>query len=113
RIAGVVALAPVLDLAAAHRRALDGGAVTALLGGGPEAVPDRFAAVDPMRLGGSEPAVRILHGDGDARVPVDLSRAFAAAGFGTLKELPGADHFAVIDPESAVWPDVLRAVRAL
>lgn len=30
-----------------------------------------------------------------------------------LVELPGTDHFALIDPESAVWPQVLEALRSL
>ncbi|MGN6030532.1 MAG: alpha/beta hydrolase [Thermomicrobiales bacterium] len=113
RIAGVLALAPVLDLGEAHRLDLDGGAVAALLGGGPEDYPDRYATADPMRFGGNQPAIHILHGDADGRVPAALSRVYAAHGFGTLEELPGADHFAVIDPESAVWPRVVRGVRAL
>jgi len=113
RIVGALALAPVLDLAEAFRLDLDGGAVAALLGGGPETIPDRYATADPTRIGGSDPPVTILHGDADGRVPVDISRQFAAAGFGVLEVLPGADHFAVIDPESAVWPNVVRAVRAL
>ena len=111
RIAGVVALAPVLDLGEAFRRDLDSGAVTALLGGGPDDLPDRYEAADPMRLGGDAPPVTILHGDTDGRVPIELSRGYAAAGFGTLEELPGADHFAVIDPESAAWPKVVRALQ--
>jgi hypothetical protein len=28
-------------------------------------------------------------------------------------ELPGADHFAVIDPASAAWPTVLDALNLL
>ena len=113
KVLGVVALAPVLDLAEAYRLDLDEGAVLALLDGGPDARPERYDAVDPMRLGGAKPSVTILHGDNDRRVPIGLSRRFASAGFGTLEELPGADHFALIDPESAVWPRVVRAVRLL
>ncbi|MGB3329723.1 MAG: hypothetical protein WBA46_12260, partial [Thermomicrobiales bacterium] len=76
------------------------------------AYPARFDATDPMRIGGATPAVAIVHGDADGRVPVALSRRFAARGFGTLEEVAGADHFAVIDPESAAWPAVVRALRA-
>lgn len=112
-IAGVLALAPVLDLAEAFRRDLDEGAVHALLGGSPEAFPSRYELCDPMRIGGQEPPVAILHGDSDGRVPIDLSRRYAAAGYGTLEEIPGADHFAVIDPESAAWPRVVRTLRRL
>ncbi|MGC4107653.1 MAG: alpha/beta hydrolase [Thermomicrobiales bacterium] len=112
RIVGVLGLAPVVDLAEAYRLDLDGGAVNALLGGGPDAFPERYAVTDLMMIGGRAPSVTILHGDADGRVPVELSRRFAAAGFGTLVELPGADHFAVIDPESAVWPSVVQALRS-
>ncbi|MGC4190733.1 MAG: alpha/beta hydrolase [Thermomicrobiales bacterium] len=112
-VAGVLALAPVLDLAEAYLLDLDIGAVAALLGGGPDDVPERFAATDLMRIGGDAPPVTILHGDADGRVPIGLSRRFATEGFGTLTELPGVDHFAVIDPESAVWPDVVSALESL
>ena len=46
-VTGVVALAPVADLSAAYELDLDGGAVRALLGGGPDDCADRFAAADP------------------------------------------------------------------
>ena len=49
RSAGVLALAPVADLAEAYGLDLDAGAVAALLGGGPDEVPDRYAAADPRR----------------------------------------------------------------
>src|SRR5262245_15689672 len=42
-IAGVVALAPVADLREAYRLDLDRGAVTALLEGGPDEFPERYA----------------------------------------------------------------------
>jgi hypothetical protein len=31
---------------------------------------------------------------------------------GTLRRLPGVDHFAIVDPQSAVWPIVLETVLA-
>ncbi len=58
--AGVVALAPVADLDQAYRLDLDGGAVAALLGGGPETYPARYAAGRPGRpraAGGAAGAV--------------------------------------------------------
>lgn len=112
-IAGVLALAPVTDLAEAFRLDLDGGAVDALMGGGPEAFPERYDCCDPMRIGGHGPLVAILHGDADGRVPIAISRSYAAAGLGILEELPGADHFAVIDPESMAWPFLVRTLRRL
>jgi acetyl esterase/lipase len=111
--AGVLALAPVSDLADAYRLDLDGGAVEALLGGGPDEVPDRYAAADPAVLGRPSPAVVLVHGDDDGRVPVAMSRRYAAAIGARLVELPGADHFSLIDPESAAWPLILDALRSL
>jgi acetyl esterase/lipase len=112
-VAGVVALAPVTDLADAYRLDLDGGAVGAFLGGGPEDVPDRYAAADPAALGAPSASVVVLHGDDDGRVPVDMSRRYAAAPGVRLIELPGTDHFALIDPQSAVWPQIVDALRSL
>jgi acetyl esterase/lipase len=110
----VVALAPVADLRAAYHRNLDGDAVAALLGGGPDEVQDRYAAADPMaRLPLGRRTV-LVHGDRDAQVPVDLSRRYAeaarAAGDAvTLLELSGVDHFQVIDPQSPAWSRVVAA----
>jgi acetyl esterase/lipase len=115
---GVLALAPVADLAAAYQLDLDRGAVAALLGGGPVEFPGRYAAADPMALLPLGVPVVLVHGDRDARVPVEISRRYAAAATAagdqvTLHEWPGVDHFAVIDPESAVWPGIVTAVGRL
>lgn len=112
RTTGVLALAPVLDLAEAYRLDLDGGAVAGLLGGGPDDVPERYAAADPAALGVPGPPVVVLHGDVDRSVPVEMSRRYAAATGSRLVELPGVGHFAVIDPESAAWPAVVAALGA-
>jgi pimeloyl-ACP methyl ester carboxylesterase len=117
-IAGVVALAPVSDLAACHRRRLGDGAAGDLLGGGPEQHPQRYAVADPLRLIPLGVPVRIVHGDADDRVPCEMSRSYAAsaqaAGEDTrLTELPQCGHFEVIDPLSAAWPAVLAAFGAV
>ena len=49
----------------------------------------------------------LVHGSEDDRVPVDYSRAFAAASGTELLELPGVGHFDVIDPRGRPWADVL------
>lgn len=110
---GVVALAPVADLAAAHARDLDQGAVVALLGGDPAALPDRFRYAQPV-LPPTVP-VTVVHGDRDRQVPVDLNRdwvaaARAAGGDVALLTLPGIEHFGVIDPRSSGWPAVVRVI---
>lgn len=102
----VVALAPVCDLAAALDRRLGSDAARAFLGGS-EPQP-----ADPMRLfaDGVTTDVRIVHGVDDEPVPVELSRGFVARHPSvTLTEVPGG-HFELIDPASAQWSTVLRAL---
>lgn len=115
---GVLALAPVADLVTAYQLDLDQGAVAALLGGGPDEQPGRYQAADPMALLPVGVPLVLVHGDRDAQVPTELSRRFAAAARQagddvTLHEWPGVDHFAVIDPESTVWPRIVTAVERL
>jgi dipeptidyl aminopeptidase/acylaminoacyl peptidase len=115
---GVLALAPVADLALAHRLDLGAGAVAALLGGGPADVPDRYAAADPARLLPLRVPSVFVHGLDDRQVPVSVSRAYVAAAERagdrtTLVELPDIDHFALIDPRSGAWSTVLTALTAL
>jgi acetyl esterase/lipase len=107
----VVALAPVSDLLEASRRGLSDHAVHGLLGGAPDDVPDRYAAVDPMGMLPVGVPVLVVHGDADVNVPIDLSDAYvgAAAAAGdavTYHRLGGVDHFDVIDPASAAWQGV-------
>jgi pimeloyl-ACP methyl ester carboxylesterase len=113
--AGVVSLAGVLDLAAAAELDLDDGAAVALLGGDPTTQPERYAVADPLRLVPASVPVALLHGTDDRQVPPVFSRRYAAAaGPGaTLTELPGIEHFGLIDPESAAWPAVLAAIAIL
>jgi acetyl esterase/lipase len=105
----VVALAPVADLSRAHADNLDDGAVAALLGGGPDEHPDRYAATDPARLLGADdqPPITVLHGTDDDRVPAEHSRGLRGV---TLVELPEYGHFELIDPLSTAWPAVLKAL---
>ncbi|MER7008920.1 alpha/beta hydrolase [Dactylosporangium sp. NPDC000555] len=113
-IGGVVALAPVTDLARAYELNLDDGAVADLLGGAPDAVPDAYASADPMANLPSGVRTVVVHGAEDDIVPVELSRdycrsAHQAGDDTTLVELADVEHFAVIDPRSAAWPAVLAA----
>ena len=114
-IARVVALAPVADLRAAARERLGDGAVQALLGGSPDEVPEAYAAADPMTLLGTAPGTAelvVLHGGRDDVVPLSQSRTLADAHPRVDLRVVDADHFDVIDPLSAVWPDVLAAITA-
>jgi acetyl esterase/lipase len=116
RISGVVALAPISDLAACYHAGLSRNAAGELLGGGPEEQPGRYAAADPASLVPLGPPVQIVHGTDDANVPSAMSRRFtahaqAAGDDVVLTELAGRGHFDVIDPISPAWPAVLGAFR--
>jgi acetyl esterase/lipase len=117
-VAGVVALAPVSDLAGCYEAGLDHDAVGDLLGGGPAQQPARYAAADPARLIPLGVPVRIVHGTADDRVPFAMSQSFAARDQAAgdpvqLDVLAGGGHFDVIDPLSAAWPVVLAVFRAV
>jgi acetyl esterase/lipase len=117
-VRGVVALAPVADLIEAYRLDLDAGAVSALLGGGPDEVAERYAAADPAPRPSCQIRRVIIHGVEDRHVPVEMSRRYVATARArgadvTLIELSKVEHFALIDPRSAAWPSVTAALRAL
>ena len=114
----VVGLAPVADLAAAHRLDLDHGAVEALIRRGPEEARGRYAAASPSEMVPLGIPQLIVHGDADDRVPVELSREYVgtAADAGdtvVYDELEGVDHFALIDPTSVAWSKIVRGLDQL
>lgn len=104
----VVSLAGVCDMALAAQQGIGDNAVLEFLGVTRCERPDVYALADPMRRLPTGTPVLLVHGDADDRVPVTLSRnyALAAAAAGDdceLLELAGVDHFALIDPRTAVW----------
>jgi pimeloyl-ACP methyl ester carboxylesterase len=105
---GVVALAPVADLAMADARGLDEDAVPAFLGGPAAGRAD----LDPVRRGSPRVPVTILHGDRDSIVPPALSQSYATrfAPDVDLRLLPSTGHFELIDPLSPAFADLLAAV---
>jgi len=106
---GVLALAPAADLQLAHELALGNGAVAAYLG----TAPARREDLDPQRQATPAMATMLLHGDHDAVVPLRVSKAYHAAHpTVTLRELQ-CGHFALIDPLSAAWPEVVHALEQL
>jgi acetyl esterase/lipase len=109
-VRGVVALAPVADLAEAYQLGLGGGATGQLLGGGPADVPERYAIADPSaNLPIGVPTV-VVHGELDRQVPYQLGRDFAERAGVAFVGLAHSEHFALIDPRSAVWPAVRDAL---
>ncbi|WP_285654080.1 alpha/beta hydrolase [Actinomycetospora sp. NBRC 106375] len=118
RPVGTVSQAGVLDLVAGATQGLGGGAVAQLLGGTPDQVADRYALASPTALVPAAAPVVCVHGDVDGTVPLDQSQRYvtaatAARGDARLRVLPGADHFAVIDPDHAAWAAVRGEVEGL
>ncbi|MEY9962850.1 acetyl esterase/lipase [Streptacidiphilus sp. MAP12-16] len=111
----VVSLAGCASLALTDVWSLGGQAASALLGGGVDDVPERYALADPGALLPLGVPVTLLHGTEDADVPVAMSREYAglaeqAGDPVRLVELPGMEHFGLIDPLSAAWPHLLDAL---
>lgn len=118
RVCAAVSLAGVADLEGGARENLGNGAVEALLGGAPDQVPERYAATSPTALVPLGVPQLLVHGAGDTTVPPQQSSGYArtarAAGDDIdLVEVPGADHFDVIDPGHAAWAAVLERLPQL
>jgi len=104
----VVALAPVLDLVEAERRALGNHATAEFVGARLDENAGAFEAASPAHHLPLGVPMFIVHGTADDRVPHDLSvdysaGAHAAGDAVTLISAEAADHFAVIDPTSDAW----------
>ena len=115
---GLVALAPVADLRRAWELKLSNTVVADLLGGSPQDLPDRYRSASPIELVPLSVAQRVLHGDNDDIVPLEISRRYVAAAKKSgddskLIEVAGAGHFELIDPRSSAWPVVKEAVLEL
>jgi acetyl esterase/lipase len=112
-VTAVVAQAGVLDLRLADELGLSRGVVRRFLGGGPDAVPERYAAASPAeRLPLGVPAL-LTHGGRDDIVPPVMSERFAdaARAAGDTVELvtdPGAGHFEHLDPAHGLWRAVVE-----
>ena len=118
-VRAVIALAGVCDLASAFAEGIGESAVLEFVGGSPAERPDAYGLADPLaRIPGCVP-VLLVHGDADQRVPVEQSRRYAAAanaagGAGCeLMEIPGADHFTLIDPRTEAWAAVAARLDTL
>lgn len=117
-IRGIAALAPVSELIRCSEQGLGEGAADALMGGTPAERPERYAAGDPLGLLPLPVPVTIVHGTRDQRVPIEMSRDYAggAGRVGSpveLVEVPGADHFALVDPSAPAARQVHAAIDAL
>jgi acetyl esterase/lipase len=102
-ISKLILLAPVSDLQRAKDEALGENAVIAFFG------EQNLETFDPMRANYTSD-IYIIHGDADQRVPIQHSRDFAKSKGAILNELPGVDHFGVINPEGRAFELTLKAL---
>jgi acetyl esterase/lipase len=110
--AGVVAQAPVSDLAEARRLHLGRDAVDALI------KPERIAWASLAALLPLGVRQIVVHGADDEIVPISMSReyvrkAVAAGDDAKLVALAGTGHFEVIDPLAPAFQHVVEAIDSL
>jgi acetyl esterase/lipase len=110
-VSSVVSLAGVCDLVTAFDEGIGENAVAEFIGAAPAQWPEAYAVADPMQRLPTGMDVLLVHGDADDRVPVELSRRYAAAARAAgdrceLLELADVDHFALIDPRSSAWSEI-------
>ena len=121
-VTGVVSLAGVVDLQQAYQLHLSHDAVVEFLGGTPSEVPDHYREADPRQLSIVKARQWLIHGTSDDTVPPAFSRDYvdrknkrrdAMKEEIHLIEIPGADHYDLIDPKSAAWTQVEQTVMQL
>jgi acetyl esterase/lipase len=118
RLRAAISQAGVCDLSTSARL-VPGGATAALMGGGPDELPERYAAADPILLLPTGVPVLLVHGIADQTVSVDYSRSYeqaarASGGEVELVEIAGPEgqHRRHIDPRGQAWGQVTRRLPA-
>ena len=119
-LAGVVALAGCVDLRATARMRLGSDAAPAFVGV-TDLDDEAWQVADPMDSLPPRVPVRLVHGDADRIVPLQVTDDYVAAT--RSARLPGADvvldvvagagHYALIDPDHPAFARVLTAIRSL
>lgn len=115
---GVVSQAGVIDLELAWHLRLGNNATGELLGGSPAQIPERYAAASPAALLPLSVPQVLIHGTRDDHVPLEVSQSYtrkatAARDSVTLIEVPGADHFVLIDAASDAWSITIEEIQRL
>jgi acetyl esterase/lipase len=113
-LTGIVSQAGVTDLDLMWEVRQVDSPVVRFLEGTPEELPVRYAHASPRRLLPLGVPQVLVHGVDDVNVPLVLSTSYekAARQAGDnvrLIELPGVEHFKVIDPKSEAWPPIAEA----
>ena len=119
-VSRVISLAGVVDLQQAYKLHLSNDAVVEFLHGTPKEVPEHYQEADPMRLSIPDARQVLIHGSVDDIVPFPFSRDYVREKGNhtprenaSLVEIAGAGHIDLIDPNSAAWKQVEKAVLQL
>lgn len=109
-IAGAVSLGGIADLEAHYAQdgRLCGDGITLLMGGGPDAEPERYSEASPARLLPLGVPQLLLHGVDDPSVPVAHVEAYSelarqSGDETSLVVIQSAGHFEVMAPTSRQW----------
>lgn len=117
-IHAVLGLAPAPDLEGLQAAGVCGNVIDSLLGGAPDAHPERYTAASPMRLAPlAVPQVLVVGGLDSRWAPVGRAYYEHAVAAGDhrvrLVEAAASGHFDMIAPTTATWPIVVDALDAL
>ena len=109
-----VAQGAVAALGIAARQHLGTDAPQALVGGGPDEVPDRYAVADPLALLPTGVRTVLIHGTGDDDVPMSQAERYASAatavGDDALLVRYTGGHFEHLEPASEAVELMRRAL---
>jgi acetyl esterase/lipase len=117
-LAGAVDLQLAIDLSGSSVFAHDRHEVYALMGGAPEELPKRYKAGNPGDLLPFGAPQILIQGSEDDQIPPELpwrwaERSRQAGSEATVKMIPGADHFDLVNPASWAWEVVIAQVKPL
>ena len=117
RLTGAVSLDGPADLQATiplQQSICRAPVITDLIGGSPEQQPQRYRDASPIAL--LPLGVRHVFVTGQMFGSHSAPYAAAVKKAGEAAEVipfPGAGHFVFIDPESMIWPEVMKSVRQM
>jgi acetyl esterase/lipase len=117
RVTGVVSLDGPADLKATiplQQPVCDAPVITDLIGGSPEERADRYRDASPIEQLPLGVPQAFFTGQMFAAHAAPYEAATKKAGDTVeIVALPNAGHFVFIDPQSGVWPQVIKSVRRL
>lgn len=118
RLRGAVSLAGAVDLRRVWELKLSNTVAGEFMGGSPQDLGAAYKQASPIECVPFGIPTRLLHGDHDEVVPIEIGQRFVNAATkagddSKLVTLPGADHFAPIDPRTPEWGIVEKNVLEL